>query len=1168
MTGAVAGVKTFTRSYRVLSFLLLTSGVAAGAAQAADDGHAAKTASAPVVAIEAEPVWIRERTIPEATKARVANAHSGIAFLLLDEQHRTRADGHDDWFRTATKVTDRSGLESAGQLALSFDPAFETAGIAFIHLIRDGKIIDLTQDTKFRIVEREDSLKDGIVTGTLKAIANLRDVRVGDVVDYATTVHTRTALWPGHAFYHLSQRFSDPLATRALRFVWPAGTTPRFKALNSDVAFPPRKIAAGTEWEWIVTDPPAMRGEEDVPPGTFQWGRVDISTMKDWAELARWATALYQGDESLPGAFAARLDAIAKASPAPADRLTAAVRFVQDNIRYVGEELGEGSYVPRRPAIVLARGYGDCKDKSLLLAVALRRLGIDAVPALVSTTGGERLPDRLPSPLVFDHVIVRVVIDGKVLWLDPTGTHRGGTGRGIVPSDLGYALPIRAEQTALEHIDGYGDRAGRVTVLEQFAVDETADIPLRLHVETRFTDARADSMRARWANGSAKAISDANLEFYHDRFPGLVESKTLELIDDRDRNVLTLNENYTMPRDAFGKAGIPAKLTTRAYIVQNVLPARQSSPRMQPLALPTDLANDQTIELRVKDRVLTPLDDLDARAGAMTFSRKTTALPDGLRVIYRLDTGTRDAVPASAAAEVYALSDQIKDNAGIEFYLEKSPHTAFAPKGIDAATWAPIKADMEKAVALTQKNEQSTNLEALALLSTASGKVPHPSAAAGLIDGLKGAILSDLRRPQAAFAALQSATAQYDGNPPVYRLWLGYELDLGTAESFVKALERTIAVQPKEIGTLDKRLIQLALQKIVALAPEKREAARESLCMTLDKGGWQQDPRTDFGNSMLGCAIAAHSVRGNIVEARSGLAKDSPTEALLTMAIDRRHQALWPDIDRIGGDRFRKSLEREAARAAAVSTAAPKDYAAMTYRMQTLRALGRFQEALDAGKALASDTAQIEIVGTDAFWLVNEYASNLSALGRGDAAIAALDGVLALGLDRYPELVSFAINRAEIVVQAGRFDAGLASVTELDTRHASGLSDYGRMWVWATKSCALRALRRVSEAEAVEANIAKTPQNNWSAATEAAACRNDVGPIADLIKLRLGDSEARHGALALFITFDTKTSQTAFQKRLRDALAAAIARPDVQRAFAKYGRAVRYAGTTQGWNEF
>ncbi len=155
--------------------------------------------------------------------------------------------------------------------------------------------------------------------------------------------------------------------------------------------------------------------------------------MKSWGEVATWAEGLYKGDEALTPDFAARLDAIAKASPGAADRLTEASRLVQDNIRYVGEEMGEGSFVPRRPATVLARGYGDCKDKSLLLAVALRRLGIDAVPALVSTSAGDRLIDRLPSPLQFDHVIVRAVVDGRVMWIDPTGTHRGGAARPSSP---------------------------------------------------------------------------------------------------------------------------------------------------------------------------------------------------------------------------------------------------------------------------------------------------------------------------------------------------------------------------------------------------------------------------------------------------------------------------------------------------------------------------------------------------------------------------------------------------------------------------------------------------------------------------------------------------------------------------------------------------------------
>jgi len=1146
-----------------LAIPLPTSGIALSAT-----ADAAPASGARVIAIESRPEWVRDRQLPEAPKAVIDAAQNGTAYLLADEQYRTRADGHDDWYRLAIKVTNRSGLESAGQITLTYNPSFESIGVYYIHLIRDGKAIDLTHETQFRVVEREDELDDGIVSGTLKAVANLRDVRVGDVIDYATISHTRTSLWPGQAFYHFSERYSEPLVTRWVRLVWPAGFNPRYKAINSTIAFTTAKAPDGAEWEWMTRNPPAMAVEDDVPPTVFQWGRVDISTMNDWAELARWASRLYQGDESLPDDFSARLDAIARASSAPADRLTAATRYVQDNIRYVGEELGEGSYVPRRPKTVLMRGYGDCKDKSLLLAVALRRLGIDAVPALVSTRTGERLPDRLPSPLEFDHVIVRAVVDGKVMWIDPTGTHRGGRGTAIVPSDLGYALPIKADQAALEKIDGFADHAGRAVVLEQFSVDETADTPLTLHVETRFTDARADNVRAQWAASSKNKIAESNLAFYRDRFPDLAESKPIELGDDRDANVLTMVENYAMSREAFRKANIPVKLITRAYMIQNVLPDRQANPRVQPLALPDNLVNEQTIELRVKDRVLNGLNDVDMKAGEIAFSRKTAKLPDGVRMLYRLDTGAHKLVQASDAAAVYAVSDKIKDELGIEFYLEKAARPSAVPKGLDAEHWGLIKSDIERVVNLTQKNDEASNLEALSLLNTASGKVPHPSPAAGLIDGFKGAILSDLHRPQAALAALQSGAAQYDGNPEVFRLLIAYELDRGTGESVVKAMQRTREAQPDVLGHLDREWVRSALQKAHALPPEKRESVRGDMCIALVAGGWQQTPRTPLGNDILGCAIIADSIRGDLPEARASLAKNPSTDTLLALAIDRRHQPLWPEIDKLARDGFRKNLEAEAARAAAAAKASPKDYRAVADQMRALRALGRFQEALAAGKALASDKAQIEVAGDDAFWLVNEYAANLTALGRLEEAIATMDAVLALGVDRYPDLGSLTINRAEMAIAAGRYQEAIQSLTKLETEQPDTLSPYGRMWIWANKACALRASDRAEEAKAVELKLAAKPDDNWSATTAAAACRNDVKAVADQIITRLRDNDARPVALGLFIQFGTVEARTPFEKQVLDVIARARALPQVQAEFAKYGRTIRYAGTTEGWSNF
>ena len=100
--------------------------------------------------------------------------------------------------------------------------------------------------------------------------------------------------------------------------------------------------------------------------------------------------------------------------------LAEALRFVQSDIRYVSISIGTNSHRPYAPAVVLHRRYGDCKDKSALLVTILRDLGINAKPVLVSVSYRKGFGDWLPSPKLFDHAIVRVELDGRQYWLDPT----------------------------------------------------------------------------------------------------------------------------------------------------------------------------------------------------------------------------------------------------------------------------------------------------------------------------------------------------------------------------------------------------------------------------------------------------------------------------------------------------------------------------------------------------------------------------------------------------------------------------------------------------------------------------------------------------------------------------------------------------------------------------
>ncbi len=113
-----------------------------------------------------------------------------------------------------------------------------------------------------------------------------------------------------------------------------------------------------------------------------------------------------------------------------------AMRLVQDEIRYVSLSMGRGSYIPRDPATVLRSGFGDCKDKALLLASRLCRLGVPAEVALADLDQGRALDQHLPALGDFDHAIVKATIGSRTYWLDATNYLQGGKAYNFVAARL------------------------------------------------------------------------------------------------------------------------------------------------------------------------------------------------------------------------------------------------------------------------------------------------------------------------------------------------------------------------------------------------------------------------------------------------------------------------------------------------------------------------------------------------------------------------------------------------------------------------------------------------------------------------------------------------------------------------------------------------------------
>src|SRR6202041_1960747 len=95
------------------------------------------------------------------------------------------------------------------------------------------------------------------------------------------------------------------------------------------------------------------------------------------------------------------------------------------------------------------------------------RIDIRATPILVSATLHGAAAQLLPSPLAFDHAILRVDLDAKSYYLDATRTEQTGTLPNRETAGFGQGLPLKSQGSALVALPtAFG--IGHLTVTDTF----------------------------------------------------------------------------------------------------------------------------------------------------------------------------------------------------------------------------------------------------------------------------------------------------------------------------------------------------------------------------------------------------------------------------------------------------------------------------------------------------------------------------------------------------------------------------------------------------------------------------------------------------------------------------------------------------------------------------
>jgi transglutaminase-like putative cysteine protease len=302
----------------------------------------------------------------------------------------------------------------------------------------------------------------------VKTIDARNDVDAGFVFGYTVTSEEVPL------FYQDDWRFQNRLPSLVSRYSLslPAGWSASSLTFNSADVKPQ---VTGNTYLW------EMRNLAPIPPEPMSPSVANLSprivvnygpdaaaatnrVFGNWKDVSKWATALYDPQVVVDDNVAAKARELTANAQTEIEKIRAISAFVQ-NLQYISIDIGIGygnGFKPRSSALVLARGYGDCKDKANLMRAMLRALKIEAYPIAIYSGDPTFVREKWASPQQFNHCIIAVRVSdsttaptvinhetlGRLMIFDATDPY---TALGDLPDYLqgSYALIIAGENGGL-----------------------------------------------------------------------------------------------------------------------------------------------------------------------------------------------------------------------------------------------------------------------------------------------------------------------------------------------------------------------------------------------------------------------------------------------------------------------------------------------------------------------------------------------------------------------------------------------------------------------------------------------------------------------------------------------------------------------------------------------
>lgn len=280
------------------------------------------------------------------------------------------------------------------------------------------------------------------------------DVRLGDIVEFWYTSTETQPTNPDFFFPEYMFQDTSPVARSEVSVRVPRGKNLHYQTLRMPVGAAAPQVSVdetgGAIYRWALTDVPPLETEPSMP---VQWEVVPsmrATVFADWNEIFDHLSMFYRSRIVVTEPVRQTTLAVVGDAQNVHEKIARIYHFVQRKIRYISIKTDFGSGMTGHAAeVTLSNGYGDCTDKSILMAAMLRVIGVESHPIFLQTWGGRRDQYDLPN-LGGNHSISRLLVNGKEMFLDATAST--------------YRYPhFRYDDQGMPYVDPLGRTVGRIT---------------------------------------------------------------------------------------------------------------------------------------------------------------------------------------------------------------------------------------------------------------------------------------------------------------------------------------------------------------------------------------------------------------------------------------------------------------------------------------------------------------------------------------------------------------------------------------------------------------------------------------------------------------------------------------------------------------------------------